>query len=111
MRLLKKFGGGAKSAPPVEIRIILITWIQRQFTEQEKETLQYQELNGKRKQKLNTVDTHVAERKQTFFARTLRRKFNVSNLPSKKLSEADTEGGSHVTGAMSSEFFRSFKNS
>ena len=55
-----------------------------------------------------TVETRI---KEPIFIRTLRLKFNILNPLNKNLSEADTGGGSYITGFMSSEFIRTFKNS
>ena len=49
--------------------------------------------------------------KEPIFIRTLRLKFNILNPLNKNLSEADTGGGSYITGFMSSEFLKAFKNS
>ena len=55
-----------------------------------------------------TVKTRI---KEPTFIRTLRLKFNILNLLSKNISEAETGGGSYITGSMSSEFTRTLKNS
>ena len=46
---------------------------------------------------LGAVETSIRE---PIFRRTLRLKFNISNLLNKNLSEADTGGGSYITGFM-----------
>ena len=56
----------------------------------------------------NTVETHI---KEPIFRGTLRLKFNILNPLNENLSEADTGGGSYITGFMSSEFLRTHKNS
>ena len=54
------------------------------------------------------VETRI---KEPTFIRTLRLKFNILSPLNKNISEAETGGGSYVTGFMSSEFIRTFKNS
>ena len=44
--------------------------------------------------------------KEPIFIRTLRLKFNILNPLNKNFSEADTGGGSYITGFMSSAFIR-----
>ena len=56
----------------------------------------------------NTVETRI---KEPTFIRTLRLKFNILSPLNKNISEAETGGGSYITGFMSSEFIRTFKNS
>ena len=56
----------------------------------------------------NTVETRI---KEPTFIRTLRLKFNILNPLNKNISEAETGGGSYITGFISSEFTRTLKNS
>ena len=56
----------------------------------------------------NTVETRI---KEPTFIRTLRLKFNILNPLNKNMSEAETGGGSYITGFISSEFTRTLKNS
>ena len=56
----------------------------------------------------DTVETRI---KEPTFIRTLRLKFNILNPLNKTISEAETGGGSYITGFMSSEFTRTLKNS
>ena len=58
--------------------------------------------------RVSTVETLI---KEPIIIGTLRLKFNILNPLNKNLLEADTGGGSYITGFMSSEFIRTFKNS
>ena len=66
-------------------------------------------LNTEEERKLTgaQLETRI---KEPIFIRTLRLKFNMLNPLNKNL-EADTGGGSYITGFMSSDFLRTFKNS
>ena len=57
---------------------------------------------------LDTVETRI---KEPTSIRNLRLKFNILNPLNKNISEAETAGGSYITGFMSSEFARTLKNS
>ena len=57
---------------------------------------------------MSTVETRI---KEPTFIRTSRLELNVLNPLNKNTSEAETGGGSYITGFMSSEFTRTLKNS
>ena len=56
---------------------------------------------------MSTVETHI---KGPIFIRTMRQKFNCLSPLNKNLSEATPGKGSYLTGFMSSELLRTFKN-
>ena len=59
----------------------------------------------------NRFDTVETRLKEPTFIRTMRLQFNFLNPLNKNISEADTGGGSFITGFMSPEFTRTLNNS